>query len=124
MTLLERIEDKIFYAPDGCWLWTASVDAAGYARIGIGNNKYRRAHRAYYELVKNTVPQGLVLDHLCKQRSCVNPDHLEAVTQKENVRRGKLVKHICKHGNPMNGCLHECHLEYLRLWRKKRKGGE
>lgn len=121
-TLLERIEAKYQIVEEtSCWVWTASTDAAGYARIAIGNYKYRRAHRALYELLYGQVPEGLVLDHLCKNRSCVNPSHLEPVTQKENVRRGKLVKHICEHGNPMSTCEPKCRNRYIAMWRKSKK---
>ena len=123
--VLERIQEKIFVAPDGCWLWTASVCGGGYGRIAIGSGKYKRAHRAYYELIIGKVPDGLVLDHKCKKRSCVNPYHLEAVTQKENVWRGNMVKNICKHGKPMYGCSNECRKEYQKNWRiKNKKNGD
>jgi hypothetical protein len=120
-TLIRRIEEKYFISPDGCWLWTASVDAAGYGRIGISNGKYERAHRALYKIYNGEIEDKLVLDHLCKQRSCVNPYHLEPVTQKENVRRGSMVKYICVHGNPMSTCSRECHNQYVRIWYSKTK---
>lgn len=122
LTLQERIERRIAIDEiTNCWNWTAGKDERGYGRVAIGANKYKRSHRAYYELVVGQVPDGLVLDHLCANPSCLNPAHLEPVTQKENVRRGRMTKHICKHGNAMNGCIKECADEYQRMWRNNRK---
>lgn len=70
-----------------CWLWTASINASGYGSFGAGG-KSRLAHRVAYEFVRGEIPAGLTLDHLCRVRSCVNPDHLEPVTARENTRRG------------------------------------
>lgn len=70
----------------GCWIWQGSK-----ARHGYGNMKWKgrtvHAHRAYYEHYKEPIPQGLHIDHLCNNKSCVNPEHLEAVTIKTNVQR-------------------------------------
>lgn len=75
----------------GCWLWTRAKDRDGYARASLNNRGYR-AHRLVYVLTKGDVPDGLVLDHLCRQRHCVNPDHLEPVSDAENLRRSPLTK--------------------------------
>lgn len=71
----------------GCWWWYGTVAPDGYGTIGV-NYGLRRAHRVWYELVRGPIPQGMVLDHLCRNRSCVNPDHLEPVTTRENIVRG------------------------------------
>ena len=74
-----------------CWLWSLSLNERGYPMISVtsrGAKKTYRAHRFYYEQQHGPIPAGLTLDHLCCQRACVNPDHLEPVTQKENVQRG------------------------------------
>lgn len=84
----ERFWKKVIQK-DKCWLWTASLDRDGYARIAIGG-KVRFAHRISYESYKGPIPQGMSIDHLCRTRNCVNPNHLEAVTHKENVNRGAL----------------------------------
>lgn len=88
--LAERFDAKVFRSPDGCWLWTGFVDKAGYARLRAGgrDTPVLYAHRYSYERFVGPVPQGLLLDHLCRTRHCVNPAHLEAVTQRENVMRG------------------------------------
>ncbi len=67
------------------------------------------AHRRVYELLRGPIPEGLTLDHLCRERSCVNPDHLEPVTFRENIRRGQSPPGInsrmthCKNGHPLSG---------------------
>ena len=73
---------------DECWPWTAALDRGGYGLIKFGGAS-RRAHRIAYMLLVGPIQEGLVLDHLCRNRRCVNPAHLEPVTQEENARRGE-----------------------------------
>jgi HNH endonuclease len=70
-----------------CWVWQRARTRAGYGQAFDGR-KMRPAHKVYYERKYGEVPKGLVLDHLCRVRACVNPSHLEPVTHAENVRRG------------------------------------
>lgn len=73
-----------------CWLWRGAHDRDGYAQTWAPDLGTRRAARAIYIWTRGPVPDGLVLDHLCRNRGCVNPRHLEPVTQKVNVHRGDL----------------------------------
>lgn len=73
--------------PDnGCWEWQGELNSNGYGRVWR-NNKRIMAHRGFYELHRGPIPEGLELDHLCRNKPCVNPAHLEPVTHAENVRR-------------------------------------
>lgn len=85
---LERFMDFVSPEPNtGCWLWMGQLSNVGYGLFNL-DYRIRNAHRVAYELVKGAIPDGLVLDHLCRVPSCVNPDHLEPVAQRENVLRG------------------------------------
>ena len=69
-----------------CWLWTPPLDDSGYGKFSVSGKKVG-AHRWAYEEINGAIPDGLQIDHLCRVRNCVRPDHLEAVTHLENVRR-------------------------------------
>lgn len=99
----ERLTSK-FLVGDGCWEWLEAIAPDGYAHFWL-DGKSRTAHRVTYELLVGQVPEGLVLDHLCRVRHCVNPKHLEPVTQRENVLRGvgNLPKSECPKGHPYSG---------------------
>lgn len=75
-----------------CWNWQSAKDKFGYGFIRI-KGKNRKAHRVAYTLIKGHIPKGLVIDHLCQNTSCVNPKHLEAVTNKENLLRISIRRH-------------------------------
>lgn len=103
----EKMVDKFIPVTEsGCWIWLASGDGR-YGQVQW-NGKWRKAHRVAYEVFKGCIPQGLVLDHLCRVTCCVNPDHLEAVTIKENNARGfspmTMQSHQthCKRGHEFN----------------------
>lgn len=103
----ERLWSKALADGTGCWIWQRSVSTAGYGHIWDGG-KLLAAHRVAYELVKGLIPEGLTLDHLCRNRRCINPDHLEAVTHRVNVLRGESFaaenanKARCPQGHPYN----------------------
>lgn len=82
---LKKIDDS-----GKCWNWTASKFFNGYGQFTLYGRKNFKAHRFSYELFKGEIPKGFDLDHLCRNRSCVNPDHLEIVTRKVNLLRGDL----------------------------------
>ena len=83
-----RLLAKSHEADDGCWIFSGcSVIRGGYQQIRIGQRKKRVVHRLTFELAYGPIPAGLQIDHLCRVTSCFRPDHLEAVTLQENIRR-------------------------------------
>lgn len=94
-------------SPVGCWMWTASViQANGYGQFNAGPHKgMMLAHRFAYELMVGPIPDGLQLDHLCRNKLCVNPDHLEPVSQRVNILRSESFPAVnarkthCTHGH-------------------------
>ena len=73
-----------------CWLWTGSRTPLGYGHFRISSTEEGYVHRWAYEFCVGSIPEGLTIDHLCRVRNCVNSDHLEPVTQAENVRRSPI----------------------------------
>lgn len=84
-----QLAAKIRCSPEGCWEWLASR-SDGYGRV-TWQGRQRPAHRVVYELLVGPIPAGLQIDHLCRNRGCVNPAHLEPVTQRENLMRGETI---------------------------------
>lgn len=83
-----------------CWEWRGALSRAGYGAFGRTRGT-TIAHRIAYELVKGSIPKNFTLDHLCRNRRCVNPDHLEPVTLSVNVKRGgNTIKTECPRGHP------------------------
>ena len=121
---------------DACWVWTATLHNNGYGYMTFAG-KNQPAHRISYTLIVGTIPAGLVIDHLCRNRACVNPAHLEPVTRKENLARGEgkgaraLRDGICINGHartPQNlrtkrdgtTCCKVCQLEQQARRRRER----
>ena len=113
-----RYERLAFPEPNsGCFIWMGALNYNGYGKMGLGysaegNNRMQYAHIAAYEHFIGPVPKGLVLDHKCRMRCCVNPDHLEPVTYRENIMRGEGPARVkayfaamthCKRGHPLSG---------------------
>lgn len=102
-TLVERILAKLEFPESGCWEF-AGARVVGYGAIGAGPptpKKVLLAHRVMYEIANGPIPDGLHIDHLCRNRACCNPAHLEAVTQAENNRRAWVANRRthCKRGH-------------------------
>ncbi len=125
--LIEKFLPKIKVVDNGCWEWQGCEVGRGY---GGFNGTY--AHRFSYELFNNTIiPAGLTIDHLCRNRKCVNPDHLEAVSLKENILRGtcppakNALKTHCPRGHPYDEVNTYINPKGWRICNicKKQKGG-
>lgn len=93
---------------DGCWEWTSADNGSGYCTFWTGEAK-RYVHRISYEMARGPIPHGHELDHTCRNRRCVNPDHLEPVTHQVNLLRGDTVnaryarRTACNYGHPLSG---------------------
>lgn len=99
-----RVASKIQPSSDGCWEWRGCRNREGYGRVRW-EGWSQQAHRVVYTLLVGVIPAGLHLDHLCRNTACVNPAHLEAVSARENIRRGvspvaaRAKQTHCKHGH-------------------------
>jgi HNH endonuclease len=137
----ERLFRNIQISPTGCWLWERTRGLAGYGWM-YWRDKMRPAHRVAYMLFIGKIPEGYEIDHRCRERGCVNPDHLEAVTRSENVRRGmgpaitayrSATRQYCHRGHLLDEAntyrtsrngrwCRECRREAGRRHNKKRRG--
>lgn len=104
----ELILSNIEIDPSGCWLWTGLVTKRGYGMFSVAKRLYT-PHRVSYREFKGPIEIGNEIDHLCRVRRCVNPEHLESVTKRENILRGESFsaknarKTHCKQGHPYAG---------------------
>lgn len=109
-TFVVRVFSRVLATP-GCWWWTGTLTPDGYGVLGRGRRGAGNifAHRAVWELLVGPVPDGLVYDHLCRNRQCVSPEHAEMVTLEENKRRGfgpavlHSIRPTCSRGHPKDG---------------------
>jgi hypothetical protein len=103
-----RLRQKVMVDAKGCWQWTGSKNNCGYGRVSYLREN-RLAHRVSYVTFKGEIPNGMTIDHLCRNRACINPDHLEAVPIGVNVLRGDgpSARHArkthCPAGHPYSG---------------------
>lgn len=112
----DRFFEKVDVTVDGCWLWTGRLHTKGYAVLRADAGTTPRvvyAHRFAYEFFVGSIPEGMQLDHLCRNRHCVRPDHLERVSSGENTLRAlvqriqagvahPLIKTHCKRGHELS----------------------
>jgi hypothetical protein len=104
-TLTERFTEKVeepFDVHNDCWIWKGSKTGSGYGQIWV-DGKYVTAHRISYELMVGPIPEGHAVDHLCRNRPCVRPDHLQALEHHENWTQWNLSKTHCPNGHPYGG---------------------
>ena len=110
---MNRIPDRILLkcmpVPEsGCLVWLGETEKGGYGQVWWKGGK-RLIHRVIYELIKGPIPKGMVIDHLCRVRSCISTDHLEVVTHRQNILRStglaaqNSVKTQCRNGHPFSG---------------------
>lgn len=125
----ELVVERLSFPRGGCWILDGFRDKDGYVAI-----HHQRGHRFMYEELVGKIPDGLVLDHLCRVRDCVNPAHLEPVTAVENTKRGgSSLKTHCPQGHPYSpentyypprgnerGCK-ECRRENTRRYRQRKR---
>lgn len=116
----------------GCWRWRGGLDQDGYGNFHDGK-KYISAHKYAYQQIVGSIPEGLVIDHLCRVRHCVNPFHMEVVTNHENIRRGEVAareraKKACPRGHAYDTITSEgkrrckrCHAAAAKRSRDRKK---
>lgn len=103
-TAEEALLSRRLITESGCWEWTGAR-SRGYGLLAVNYRRWK-AHRLSWELFRGPIPDDLTIDHLCRNKACFNPDHLEPVTQAENLRRGDTIparnalKTHCPQGHP------------------------
>ena len=114
-----RVERR---GPDECWPWTGGVNSNGYGRVTIAA-RAQQAHRVAYESLVGSIPSGLELDHLCRNRLCCNPSHLEPVTHRENMLRSTALITHCPQGHAyvFAASIHSRHGRFCRACQRDYK---
>lgn len=116
---VDRLAEKFTFDPDGCWRFHGGITGAGYGAMSIGGTQFL-AHRVMYELIFGPIAPEFHIDHLCRRRECINPDHMELVTPRVNTLRGvgpsarNATKTHCDYG-------HEFTPENTYAWRGRRR---
>ena len=119
-----------FLVGDGCFEWQSAISGGGYGYFRLKGRSVV-AHRLSYELFVGAIPEGLQIDHLCRNTRCVRPDHLEPVTPRENVQRGaRLITH-CPHGHAYDEAntsvrrgareCRQCKRDYMRDYKRRNR---
>jgi hypothetical protein len=124
---IERFWRFVNTQASGCWLWTGGSERKGYGRFRDEDKKLVSAHRWAYEYFVEMIPKGMQTDHLCNTPACVNPDHLELVTNLENQKRAASLRTHCPHGHLLDGkkaigirYCKTCSREYQRKYQKEK----
>lgn len=130
-----NMQTKIRISESGCWDWTGALNGKGYSSVGFSGKTWL-GHRVSYTVAVSKIPDGLTIDHLCRNKRCVNPEHLEVVSRAENSRRASRVITHCKQGHELAGenlrikyrargeqreCV-SCAKQIARVYREKVKG--
>jgi hypothetical protein len=132
--LIDRLMARAHLDVNGCWIWGGYCNRDGYGKIkDDGGRRLLSTHRVTYEHFVEPIPDGLQIDHLCRNRACCNPAHLEPVTSRENTMRGRTLASInamlthCRKGHPfdeantrMHGGGRRCRA-CAREWAQRRK---
>ena len=123
----DRFWSKVQVTP-GCWLWLGAPNEDGYGQYAFQEKNWL-AHRLSYTLLVGPIPESLTLDHTCRVRHCVNPDHLDPCTTQINTKRGYWATRThCERGHEFttentrirgdgSRACRTCHREYMRTWR-------
>lgn len=134
--LPENMQSKILPSVNGCWEWIGALNSRGYSSVGNGKGSSVLAHRLAYEIIVGPIPDGLTIDHLCRNKPCVNTDHLEPVTVAENNRRAARLQTHCSKGHPLSGqnlylrrrkhgwvqrVCRKCNYEHGKAWRARKR---
>lgn len=138
LSQIERFERSVEKTEE-CWIWRGRIGSNGYGHFTVKRMPFT-AHRVAYTLAKGPIEDGLVIDHLCRNRACVNPDHLEPVTQAENVQRGlrgrlRTIRTHCPKGHAIEGYnampakrgdprCRQCNRDYMRDYMRTYKANK